>query len=127
MFAAVTLAATPCLGPLREGGGRVMDALGGALAGPSSTSPWGRSHSRGNLLGLTVLVTIVFPSFVPGGLTGVARPMIVEGAKMVWWIAVNWATKFAAGSIVPRGEISVELAIERVAGDVLDSGQVASG
>ena len=32
--------------------------------------------------------------------------------------------EIAAGLIVPRGEVAVELAVERVAGDVLDAGQV---
>ena len=53
--------------------------------------------------------------------------MTVEGAKMVWWIAVSWATKFAAADVVPRGEVPVELAVQRVAGDVLDAAQVRTG
>ena len=56
-------------------------------------------------------------------LAGLAVPTTVWGANTLLWIGVELGDEIAARDAVARREVAVELAVERVAGHVLDAGQ----
>ena len=101
MFATIKHLVLVCAA-LHVSSGRMMNSLGGVR--PDRLCLAALALRWGSLLGLNLVGMIVFPGRVPGGLTGVARPMIVEGAKIVWWIAVSWATKSPPGWLFPDGK-----------------------